>query len=561
MRTLTARSAKLYDRLSAASAAVLRNMPEPELGDLQAQIRSLRTILGSSGKGAGVTIDKIRHEVAKFRATGHLSDVRSARLVCWGTMIGDKMHTPLIEDGERFAPFLHEVDGYRAMRRPYRRCWRGLLDGYVRYDPEGGAPSGKSNWRLLREYLNDNLPLLERSGQMPNWLQVVDEHANILTDNPCGRYGTTLLEDGDGELDALRRELSVGASSWIGRRIFDAQIEAAIGFDDSRFKAVLPRVLTVIARHDVLADRALARVLDRYTACVDHEIEPVLRDTAVTRWGNPWLGRNDTCWSLVRQETRGMISSWLKLRLMEDFFALLSEDGANDQRRINFWKQYVDQISDMHFALGKAAYTDPRPDFQRIRKSMKGLLLRLENSVARDNAFIMRIGDHIFVEFGEKGNAMFAFDARRLPFDLTKSNVSGDRSALKHSAHVARIVHSDRAGERWESKIEQLIAQLADRRVVSRSSDVAGVAVPISPRPAVDLGKARFPITPDRARKPANAVDLMDFLTSQRIRSADYRNKGGSFWVYAPKGGPISAELMLRGFAWSERRTAWYLKS
>ena len=47
-----------------------------------------------------------------------------------------------------------------------------------------------------------------------------------------------------------------------------------------------------------------------------------------------------------------MVSSWLKLRLIEDFFGLLSEDGINDQRRINFWKRYVDRISDMHFALG-----------------------------------------------------------------------------------------------------------------------------------------------------------------------------------------------------------------
>ena len=45
---------------------------------------------------------------------------------------------------------------------------------------------------------------------------------------------------------------------------------------------------------------------------------------------------------------------------------------------------------------------------------MKGRLLRLESG-GRNNAFIMRIGGHVVVEFGEKGNAMFAFNGRLAP--------------------------------------------------------------------------------------------------------------------------------------------------
>ncbi|WP_010543776.1 EH signature domain-containing protein [Sphingomonas elodea] len=552
--------ARLRERLDAAGTAALRNMPEPDLVALRREATALRSMLGGSGSGAGGSTDRIRDEVLKFRDTGRLADVRSARLVCWGTRLGDRTHAPLIEDGDRFEPLLDEVDAFRSMPRPYRRCWRGLLDGYINYDPDEARDHGARNWRRLREYLNDNLPGLARAGQSPDWLIAVDEHANILSDDPCSRYGAELLGGGSDALEVLRRELSAGDSSWIGRRIFEAQIAAAIGFDDRRFRSVISKVLDIIGAHDLLADEALSRVLDRYSMCESAEIEPALRDASVSRWGNPWLERNDTRWTLVRPETRSMVSSWLKLRLIEDFFSLLSEDGVNDQRRINFWKRYVDQISDMHFALGDAAYRDPRPDFRALRQSMKGRLLELSNGGSpRNNAFIMRIGGHVFVEFGETGNAMFAFDAESLPFDLRKPWVAGNKTALKHPSFAARMTHTDSAGERWERKIERRISELGAKRTTP----------PLPAQPSTHSGNIRRPAEPDYAPRwrstPAQTASgddagLFAILAAHGIKSVDSRDKGGTFWAYAPRSSAASKELVDRGFAWSDRRGAWYLR-
>lgn len=589
MRALSGRGARMRDRMAAASASILGGMPEPDLTDIRAEVRALRALVGGAGAASGGSLDRIGAAVASFRETGRLPDTRTARLVCWGTRIATPSQPALLDDGDRFAPFLDEVDGYRTFPRPYRSCWRGLLDGYLRYDPDKAATTGRSNWGLLREYLNDNLSGLERRGQPPDWLAVVDGHANILTEDPCGRYGAGLVEGLDDPLEPLRRELSAGDSSWLVRRIFEAQIAAAVEFDDRRLRRALPRVLELIDTHPLLADAALARVLDRYADVVPLEIEPLLRDASVSRWGNPWLGWNDQKWTLVRPETRQMVSSWLKLRLIEAFFGLLSEDKANDQRRIAFWKKQVDDIQDMYFALGEAAYTDPRPDFRALHQEMKGRVLKLENGGgARNNAFIMRIGGHVFVEFGEKGNAMFAFDGEQLPFDLSRRGISGNRSALKHSSNVARVIHMDSAGESWERKIERELKRLSAKPPVAKADKMPlrgfgsppSPAVPSPPAPVggastssrsatqattpawladASIGQSTAEAT-TRASSPAPADDASAFLRARGIRSIDLRDRGGALWAYTGKNDPASTELTRRGFAWAERKKAWWLK-
>ncbi|WP_203234441.1 hypothetical protein, partial [Sphingomonas solaris] len=62
-------------------------------------------------------------------------------------------------------------------------------------------------------------------------------------------------------------------------------------------------------------------------------------------------------------------------------------------------------------------------------------------------------------------------------------------------------------------------------------------------------------------RSIAGAPDVLALFAAHSIKSVDLRDKGGSLWAYAPERGPASADLRTRGFVWSERRGAWYLKS
>ena len=85
MRPLSSRMARLQQRLTDVGAAVFRDMPEPDLRVLRGHVQSLQAMLSGAGAGAGASNDRIQTELVRFRETGKLHDVRSARLVSWGT--------------------------------------------------------------------------------------------------------------------------------------------------------------------------------------------------------------------------------------------------------------------------------------------------------------------------------------------------------------------------------------------------------------------------------------------------------------------------------------------
>ena len=59
-----------------------------------------------------------------------------------------------------------------------------------------------------------------------------------------------------------------------------------------------------------------------------------------------------------------MVNSWLKVRLIKDFFDLLSEDRSADSRRLNYWLGFLEPaIQDMWFVLGADAMGDKREDY------------------------------------------------------------------------------------------------------------------------------------------------------------------------------------------------------
>jgi hypothetical protein len=343
------------------------------------------------------------------------------------------------------------------------------------------------------------------------------------------------------------------------RELVDAQVTSAILRGDQELRAIMPRLLAILDQHPVLQDIGLARVLDRYSLCNQPDINAGLKDYAVAKWGNPWLERNEAKWSRVTSGSRKMIADWLKLDFIRTFFSLLSADQMNDQRRLRFWERYVGSIDDMYFALGDTAHRNPSTDFKKARQKMAGRMLRLERAGApNNNAFIMNIRGHVFVEFGETGNALYVFNRNDLPFDLSRSWIAGDRSALKSLANVGRVVHIDSSWKTWEQKCEQTIAELTGVRpdgAPSRSAPAQPAARSSAP------SQTHAPATPPRSGLVRSEAELFALLASRKIKHLDMRDKGGSLWVYAPfTGSDLPAILRKAGFAWSARRVAWYAK-
>lgn len=552
---MTPEIARLRGRLTEINEHAERLPPIIDNNRMAAELRKTQSFFNQTSNGVGASRDLIQEAVSYFHQSNELPNVRTARLVCWGitdTPVHD--HPVLIEDSQRFPRLLEKVDQFRTDLKPYRKCWRGLLNGYFSYDLNN-RQEGSENWKLLRDYLWDNRSITLAKGFQPCWASTIADHLNLLTEDPCSRYGRALFEGDETILDLLRQDFGLNDSSWLTQALVEAQISDTLKRDDQEFREVLAKLLAFLGKHNNLQDVGLARVLNRYSSSQSLEVHIPLRDHTVARWGNPWLLSNDVKWAQVEADAKKMVSSWLKLEFIRTFFNLLSSDQMNDQRRLRFWEQYVDDIDDMYFALGATAETNRSPDFVKARKDMAGRWTRLSSSIANNNAFIMYIRNHVFVEFGEKGNALYVFDRTNLPFKLNGYSVSAgtERSGLKsRTEHVQKMSHID-GTLTWEHRCEQLIYSLTGILPKSGVRPVsASRSIPTAKRPSAVKS------TPPLKNKVSDR-EIMAFLELRGIKFEDFRIRGGSLWVHAPQfGGDLPSILRQWNFSWVDRRNAWY---
>jgi len=397
----------------------------------------------------------IRDAVLAFRSRLVFESPREARFTCWGaaTQYGSEKYS-LIEDDKIFPLMISLIDNYISDPKGFRRCYRGLLASYFGYDPENvdAKGSGKRNWQILRQYLQDKTELVQSHElAAPDWVNAIVEHLNLLSDTPCERYGKGFLLGEQAELD-------ISASVWVSRAIFKARFSAALECPDHEFISYLPVLMSMLEdkRYSRFLDKGLAMILERYCLLDRTSVFPQLRDFSVRHWKNPWISADDLKWKTVSYEARNMVSQWIRLDLLKRFFEFFSGDGFNSSRRSDFWAGYTGKISEIYFALGRDAMTDRRPDFMDLKRKMDGRLVIIDDglSILHNNALIMKIGEFWFVEFGSVGGAVYVY--AQLPFSPDETgnvNVSmlKDRNLAKD-----RLLHKDNyhGFSRWEEQFE-----------------------------------------------------------------------------------------------------------
>lgn len=524
---------------------------QPDLAELRTHARDLKKHLNGEGKGgAGGPADRVLSAARAFAATGTLEDCKQARFAAWSLSLSYDPDAPcLFEDLVRFPPLLSEIDQLRSDQRCYRRCWRALLHAYLSHKPDG---AGRANWIILRDYLQRTVAALPGPGFLADWVRFIVEHRNLLTDDPTHRYGDDLI-DGDGAIvDQIRETLGESDQSWLPASFFEAQMKAIADRDDQSFKSKVRFAIELLQKHQLLADPALAGLLDRYHSCAVTDVNEDLRDYASTRWGPPWLNMNTAKWGRVSDEVRRMVESWLKLDFIEKFFSLLSEDGVNDPRRLIFWRGLHEHIGDMYFALGKTAIQNPSTDFKKIRQTMKGRVLSLDQTTVNNNAFIMQIGGHYFVEFGEKGNALQIYNPTDRPFNPAKSYVSiHDLKDRGKTLGGERLIHKDTIEGKWEWRAIRLIEKRTGLDLSNCYGSYRGGAARRSStqsRPSLSQSRAR-----------ASRQQVVSFCELHQFKWQDLTDRGGQFWIIAKAHvGGVTPQLSAWGFSFSMKRQAWY---
>lgn len=407
--------------------------------DLGANLRILvaeRWMLPSAAvDGMHRTVERLRKEIGerppqppKDRICGALAALRSRGaasldgaqfyFACWGLTEACGTHGPLIEDRRHFPDMLNEI----RQRRPLTLPWRGLLDAYFRYTPQPGS-DGERHWKMLRDWLAKDL-LHALHARLPPalrelpWLKVLQSNYVLFEDRPCRSYAASALQGDSTRIANLESALDITPTSWFWRELVYSQIEEAVGWrEDARFKQVLDALLKQLAEHPVVMDMGLAMLLNRYADCADTSVHEDLKQRSVKSWGSPQLVQQAK-WGLVEPRVKEMVSQWLVLEDLEDFFERLQASGQADRRRLTFWKRFIKQISFSHVALSRHLWFSRQPNWLEFRHKKGGRISRLDGGGGGKNAFIMKIGDYYFVEFGETGDACYGYTVGSEPFSL-----------------------------------------------------------------------------------------------------------------------------------------------
>ena len=303
----------------------------------------------------------------------------------------------------------------------------------------------------------------------------------------------------------------------------------------------------------------------RQEACKARTEHHTLREAALKEWKSPWLEANKPLWhGQIGEAATNMERFWLTKQHIKDFFGLLQADGQADSQCMAFWLQYAEAIDDFWLALGAHSFTNRQADYQRIRTQMEGRCMRLVNSNQNyDNAFLMQIGNYVFIEFGKQNNACHIFRADSKPFTTGQVSVSGTTAGLKntnHPGHFITLTHQ----QGWQHKFKDFLRSYANAipaenkpKVVS--SPVASYTSPIS-NPKVSIVKPTVQPIPLQ-RQQATAFDLKElqaFCISQNLHFDDHRDKGGAFWVRASETHePASTVLKSLGFRFKKDRGWW----
>ncbi|MCW5238682.1 hypothetical protein D5047_21550 [Verminephrobacter eiseniae] len=469
--------------------------------------------------------------IQRFRRTGAVESLRHLKYVCLGLGASiDPQGWCVFADAGLLRRVIDLVEKLPEMRRRMR-CFQALLSSYWAFPFDGKQTSGvaqpnqAAGWRELRSWLRAEHGRSARSLEpKPSWFTALTKYEALLTDRPCEQFGAPLLCGDATELNDAVKSLAIPPDSWVQQEAIIAQMQAGCALDDGAFKARLSNLIAITTGHvgvelgPMLGRRCVALLVWRYALCSEHREHIALRDAAVAIVGNPWLHR--THWDAWVVDARGkphdpsreMVNGWLKRRLIRDFFELLSADGMGDRRRVDYWLRWEPVIEDMWFVLGRDAQHRSREPFKDFKNRAKGRLLDLLDSTSDNNAFVMRVGRYLLVEFGAKGNAMFVFEWDLLDQSLRDTLEGRAQSVSIYSLKDNRGWRMIHYSPDWEQRFDADLHSLIGTCPGALPTGVAPVQH--APRP--------------QAFSPA-AWSL--FAQTHGLRVQDLRNVQGALWV------------------------------
>lgn len=241
--------------------------------------------------------------------------------------------------------------------------------------------------------------------------------------------------------------LRLGAppTSWIWTAVLTGGLRTA-GLDgDGQYLKRVDAYIELAQRHEAASNPALGLILNRLSNATAKADQPALQELTVARWGDPRQAATLPDWNRwTSPEARRLVAAWMTRLVIDGFFESLSGPGG-DPARANFWGRYAMAIDELWVYTSVEARRSRSGIVSELRRNLGGNVQRMRHATA--NAFAMRIGEYVFVEFSEKGHALYMYRENAVPFDLYAADL---RPIDMRDVDVAdgRVTH----GGHWQER-------------------------------------------------------------------------------------------------------------
>lgn len=555
-----------------------------------------------------------------------LSLLRGEKLDEWGAdLVAAAISIPIKEQrgqtvlGSSYCDDLfrtYENDAYKGDL--WRLTWYSLLNSYLTFDlARTTTEAGMGGFQKLRSLLNRTWPSIDKqSGEfaVPDWVRVLREESQLLSDNPVEKYARDYLAGNTNHIKALAENLGIPASSWFWQELVLGAVRHATLADDDQFRSQILMLIELIKSAPVYRDKAIAEILNRYYKCPSKTVHPELRDFVIhaSVWKNPKLKAAGiaTAWNQVPVAVWRMVMGWVNERNLRDFFDILASRRHADHGRLKFWSRYMNQITWTRLVFGSETIWQKNHNagIKALLESEEGTYATLQGAQDKElDAFLMQIGDYIFVEFSKTGNGAYAYRASDLAFNLHANTYAGSTSDLKcgyysNGRGVAKIIHTpgweDRTAvelrrlgihpDRYSSHQEPARSRLSGEQAAAlgKIRDLAQVSGLVTSQPPARVAQKNEHTATSQRTTDNDGYSIPEIATSlrrppltsqtaatltldqvQRIVSkyqgAEVSEKGSGLtrriWVTNPKGlAALENELKKMNFKWAASRQGWY---
>jgi hypothetical protein len=497
----------------------------------------------------------------------------------------------------------------------WRLTWYSLLNSYLTFDlARTRTEAGSAGFAKLRRLLNRTWPSIDKqSGQqaVPDWVRILREEGQLLSDSPVDKYARDYLAGNTDHIKALAENLGIPASSWFWQELVLGAVRHATQGSDEQFRDQILMLIELVKSAPVYRDKVIAEILNRYYKCSSKAVHPELRDFVIhaSVWKNPKLKAAGiaTAWNQVPEAVWRMVMGWVNERNLKDFFDILAARRHADHGRLKFWSRYMSQISWTRLVFGSETMWQKNHNagIRALLESEEGTYATLQGATDKElDAFLMQIGEYIFVEFSKTGNGAYVYRASDLAFNLHADSYAGSTSDLKcgyyrNGRGVAKIIHTpgwedrsvieltklgiypDRASSQNESKKSRLTAEQV--AALSKIGGLAQDAALLDSDPqSVDSGLAgvstdfRWPNVTQPASvsssqgaraavstKPTSLTVeyLQSIVAKYSGASVSQRGSGLTRRLWVSDSGAnleLARELRQLGFRWSNSRDGWY---